>query len=78
MTNEKMASTLIAAGWRVKPPLTQETCEHPSHMTIGSGQISSDGSSSMTGHCRMCGKSWSHSTPPNPNRQQLSVGTDGN
>lgn len=29
MTNEKMATELRKAGWRVQPPLTVANCEHP-------------------------------------------------
>ncbi len=70
MTDQEMADALVAAGWRVKPPLTEATCEHPPHMKTGSGSVGSDGSGHMSWTCRQCGKSESYTTPADPKRAQ--------
>jgi hypothetical protein len=65
MTDEEMGAYLLSKGWRVKPPLTQETCDHPVDMRYGSGMVGCDGSSKSDIFCRKCGKSWKYEIPAN-------------
>lgn len=56
MTPEQMADALKALGWIVEPPITQETCKHPTHMVRGSVSSSFDGSGHSEWTCLRCGK----------------------
>lgn len=64
MTHEEMAAELTRAGWRVRAPITKETCKHS--MRIGSGMIGSDGSSKSSWYCPECGDSGHSETPSRP------------
>lgn len=71
MTEAEMVAALKAKGYQVEEPWTTENCKHPPRMVMGSGSCGSDGSSSMSWHCRQCGKSDSYKTPANPNLVKL-------
>lgn len=53
-THEEMAAELTRAGWRVKPPLTQENCPH--YNKLGSLYMAHDGSGSSETRCPDCGQ----------------------
>lgn len=62
MTNEEMAAALTKQGWRVRPPLTKENCDHP--RARGNGMLSSDGSSKTSWYCPDCHHSYEFESPP--------------
>lgn len=64
MTHEEMAAELTRAGWRVKPPLTQENCPH--YNQRGSLSMAYDGSGSSEMYCPDCGWVSKSVWPPRP------------
>jgi len=68
MTDQQMAESLRAKGWKVEEPWTKENCKHPGEYRIGSGGQAMNGSGFMNWSCRRCGHSESHSWVGEPGK----------
>jgi hypothetical protein len=65
MTDDEMLTALRAKGYRIQPPIDQNTCKHP--RMRGQGSMSSNGASKSSGFCPDCLYSYEHETPGDPN-----------
>jgi transposase-like protein len=73
---DEAARDAIAAYEAFQAAERRRTCKHPRRM--GSGSVSSDGSSSGHYYCPDCHQSWNYETPPSAESERLELHNGGN